>query len=456
VEPQKHLSTLDQYISAEMNRLGIPGAAIAITQGDTVVHLKGYGVADPAGAKVTAQTPFYIGSISKSITAVAVMQLVEAGRLELDTPVVNYLPWFRLANKTESDKITLRHLLNQTSGISTKDGNRYWGSQEKLETVIRGLKAIALNHPPGEKFQYSNINYSIAGLLIEKASGEKYGDYIKRHVFAPLKMNHSYTQENEALGNGLAKGHYYMFGGVFAGTGSSPPVYLASGFILSSAEDMAHYLIAHINAGHYGDASILSANGVSILHSTAPEKNHSSFHYAMGWSVKNRNHTTILAHNGDTGYFHGIVLMVKEMGLGVVLLTNASGFEQLAQVDLMANNVLNIINGAGSPTPISLPLSMRALYWGIFILPLFVMLGIGYGVALWQGGVQVANWQWLLSMLGFGSIFVCSIWVLPGFIPFSLTSMRYFYPELAYGLLFNAILGLAGILEYGVIMLRKL
>ena len=109
---------IDAYVEEQMHRLHIPGASLAIVEGDQIVHLRGFGHARPGGEAPTPQTPFFIGSLTKSITALAVMQLVEAGKVELDAPVQRYLPWFRVADPEASAQMTVRHLLNQTSGLS--------------------------------------------------------------------------------------------------------------------------------------------------------------------------------------------------------------------------------------------------------------------------------------------------------------------------------------------------
>ena len=112
-------AAIDRYVEQELQATRLPGLALGIVQGDQIVHLRGFGIADPSGRPVTPQTPFIIGSLSKSFTALAIMQLVEAGKVELDTPVQRYLPWFRVADAQASAQITVRHLLNQTSGLST-------------------------------------------------------------------------------------------------------------------------------------------------------------------------------------------------------------------------------------------------------------------------------------------------------------------------------------------------
>ena len=113
---------IDAYVEEQMHRLKIPGASLAIVEGGEIVHLRGFGRARPGGEAPTPQTPFVLGSTTKSFTALAVMQLVEAGKIELDAPVQRYLPWFRVADPEASAQITVRHLLNQTSGMSLVAG----------------------------------------------------------------------------------------------------------------------------------------------------------------------------------------------------------------------------------------------------------------------------------------------------------------------------------------------
>ena len=131
----------------------IPGLALGIVDGDRISYLRGFGTADDNRTKVTPQTPFIIGSVSKSLTAVAVMQLVEANRIELDAPVQRYLPWFRVADEKASAEITVRHLLNQTSGLSTKTGRTFQGdgdtSDTALEQAVRKLADVELSAAVG-------------------------------------------------------------------------------------------------------------------------------------------------------------------------------------------------------------------------------------------------------------------------------------------------------------------
>ncbi|MBS3784359.1 MAG: beta-lactamase family protein, partial [Anaerolineae bacterium] len=167
---------VDAYVQRQMDRLRIPGASLAIVEGDEIVHLRGFGRARPGGEAPSPQTPFLIGSLTKSFTAVAVMQLVEAGEIDLDAPVQRYLPWLRTADARAAAQITVRHLLNQTSSLSTASGwiplATFDGSPGAVDRQARALSAVELTDPVGATFEYSNSNYNLLGLIVEAVSGE--------------------------------------------------------------------------------------------------------------------------------------------------------------------------------------------------------------------------------------------------------------------------------------------
>jgi CubicO group peptidase (beta-lactamase class C family) len=151
---------IDAYILARMRATRIPGLALGVVRGDQTVYLKGYGVAGPDGRPVTPQTPFILGSTSKSITALAVMQLVEAGKIDLDTPVITYLPWFRTDDEGASARITVRNLLHQNSGLPVDVGRAGLAEDDQSDTALedgaRQLAGVQLNHPPGQTYEYAN------------------------------------------------------------------------------------------------------------------------------------------------------------------------------------------------------------------------------------------------------------------------------------------------------------
>ena len=434
-QTEPDFNAIDAYVAEQVKNLGIPGLAIGIIQDGQIAHLQGFGVADSSGRRVTPQTPFYIGSVTKSFTALAVMQLAEEGKIDLDSPVQTYLPWWSLADKEASATITVRHLLNQSSGVSTKDGNRFWPSREGLEEALHRLDTFQLTQPVGTTFQYSNINYMTAGLIVEKVSGQSYADYVTEHIFEPLGMQHSYAAHDPALADGLAQGHTYMFGQTFASDGSMPPSFLPTGLLITSAEDMTHYLIAHLNEGWFGENSVLSPQGIAELHEPAIPVG--DYFYAMGWFVGTRDGVRLMNHNGDAGRNHAIVTLAEESGFGVVLLANATGFVQQQQVDELSYMIVSNMVFGTSLEPIGLPIGLRLQYWGVLLTPFLQILGM---VFVWRKRYGMKAWGAVLAVvLNLAVVFILyqvslSIITLP--------SMIKFYPDLGYGLTAIAILGI--------------
>ena len=345
---------IDAYVQEQMQDMRIPGAALGIVKGDKIVHLQGLGDAEDSGRDVTPQTPFKIGSTSKSFTALAIMQLVEDGKVALDAPVQRYIPWFRVADSEASKHITVRHLLNQTSGIPTVAGLTYMykgdSSRDALEKEVRVTSEVELTHPPGKLYQYSNLNYTTLGLIVQMVSGVSYEQYVEQRILTPLGMKNSFMFLAEAERHGLATGHQFWFGRPFPGGGlhhnrATTP----AGLITSDAWDMSRYLIAQLNRGSYEGARVLSPEGIAELHrGTADMGGEAS--YAMGWIEGKLEGVPIVVHNGDPGDFHATMILVPKSKWGVVLLMNGSNDLRQGSLDTPAYGVVARLVGVESPT----------------------------------------------------------------------------------------------------------
>ena len=379
---QASYDAIDAYIEGQMHRLNIPGAALAIVEGDRIVHLRGFGRARPGGEAPSPRTPFYIGSLTKSFTALAIMQLIETGKVELDAPVQRYLPWFRVADPWASAQMTVRHLLNQTSGLPMLLGmanlDDFDSRPGATERQARALSTIKLTRPVGSKCEYSNTNYNLLGLVIEAASGESYSDYIQQHIFDPLDMSHSYTSKAVAQKNGLAMGHRYWFGHPFPAPNLSiPPSSLPSGQLISSAEDMAHYLIANLNGGRYCGMQILSEAGIEELHRPAAEMREMGFslgYYCMGWISQVTGKSRIVSHGGIVPDFGAFMALVPEQKKGMVLLFNANHAMMKVTYDEVGMGAAQRL-ARELPSPLRLgaaPWAMR----GMLLIPLLQIAGV--------------------------------------------------------------------------------
>lgn len=355
--------SVDRFIQTEMDAVRIPGLALAIVQGDEVIYQKGYGIADPSGRPVTPQTPFNIGSVSKAFTALTVMQLAEAGKLELDAPVQRYLPWFRLADEIASARITVLDLLNHTSGIPTAAGNDYPDKHDTndmaLERRVRALSETKLDRPVGASFEYSNANYDILGLIVQTVSAQPYEAVVQQSVFAPLGMTHSFVYNNEELQHQSATGYRMWIGFPFPYPASAPRPHLPSGQQSSSAEDLAHLLIAHLNGGNYLGNSILSTAGIDAMQNTPIPSGADCATYSMHWSHGSRCNSSTLSLSGDTANFKTRILMDKTEKLAVIVLMNAQavGINGPRQ-DRIDDGVLDLLQGRNptSTTPHNVPI----------------------------------------------------------------------------------------------------
>jgi len=349
------VASIDAFVSSEMQANRIPGLSLGIVHGNQIVHLQGFGAADATGRMVTPQTPFILGSISKSFTALAVMQLVEAGKVELDAPVQRYLPWFRVADPTASARISVRQLLNQTSGIPAnseneqKEGFLSTGN-ETLEQYVRGLKTLALDRPVGASFEYANTNYSVLGLIVQTVSGQSYEIYIQQHIFAPLQMSHSFASEQDARRDGLAQGQQLWFGFPFPTAQPYPRDLLPAGLLISPSEDMAHYLIAQMNGGQFAHAAVLSPAGIAALHAPAAVAGPGTS-YGMGWYNGPINGVPTIGHEGSTLNFTSYMILVPQSQWGIVVLSNEGGLpvELTSSVENIAAGVMTLLVGRNLP-----------------------------------------------------------------------------------------------------------
>lgn len=369
--------SIEAYIADQMRHLNIPGVSLAIIEDDRIAHFRGFGLARPGGEVPALQTPFFIGSLTKSFTALAVMQLVEAGKVELEAPVQRYLPWFLVADPVGSAKMTVRHLLNQTSGLPYFTSNLVQAELDDqpgaTERQVRRLSTVILTNPPGGKCNYSNWNFDILGLIIEAASAETYADYIQNHIFDPLEMQHSFTTRAAAQLHGLAVGHRHWFGNPVPAL--NLPIQIAalpSGGLISCAEDMAHYLLAHLNRGQYGGTQVLSAAGMDELHRGAAEYvtfGISSGSYAMGWFDQELGNLRVISHSGNVPDFSAFMAFIPEQRRGLVMLLNADPYGLPPITEEFGMNTTAVLTGQ-APAPNKLDL----IQWVFRLLPLIPLL----------------------------------------------------------------------------------
>jgi len=275
-------------------------------------------------------------------------------------------------------------------------------------------------------------------LIVEEVSGQSYIDYVTQHIFEPLDMRHSFLSHDYALADGLSDGHHYMFGRAFTTERAIPPAGIPSGGLIASAEDMSHYTIAQLNEGEYDGVTILSPQGIEELHAPAIASGSDGNHYAMGWNAGTVDGMPAVWHGGDLGNFRAFIILMPERESGFVLLTNATGYEQMSKIEQVAVGVFRMLNGRPVVAISSLPFGPRFLYWAI---PLTLVLQI-FGIVLgWWNRQRIRGRGVLLTViLNLGAILF--LFGLARLVPFPLPSMLVFFPEVGYGLIGIATLGI--------------
>ncbi|MYM87473.1 serine hydrolase [Rugamonas sp. FT82W] len=442
--PPTSFEALDGYLQTELQRAGIPGAALVVVADGRIVHLHGYGVSGPDGRLPTPDTVFQIGSNSKSFTALAVMQLAEAGRLQLDAPVQRYLPWFRVADADASARITLRQLLNQTSGFAHREGqtdfaNAYAGA-DALERRVRALAGVRLASVPGQRWAYSNINFVILGCVIEAVSGTPYARYMSEHVFEPLGMRNTAAASQSPAHADVAKGYRFWFGKAIAADGLPyPQTLVPAGYLTSTARDMGTYLIAHLGGG----PRIVSASGLAELH-RAGANTGQRYGYAMGWATE-RDAPGLLTHEGQTPEFTSAMGIDLQRRSGFALLLNASDALAGPVVLRLGPQLVNYLRGAA---PVAL--ESRAA-WPPVLIALAALLALQGGIGVWlvrrTARPPSAPGRWPVLRIWWppaaGLLLAAALVVyIPMVQEIDLKGMLLFAPDATWLLLLNAVLAL--------------
>lgn len=323
---------MDAYLAANFPRAGAPGLAVAVVDAGGVRYLRTFGDCPDADA------PFVVGSLSKSFTAVAVMQLVEQGAVDLDAPASRYAPGYDVP-----DEVTVRSLLNQTSGFGAYDSLAEAADGELGETF--------------GAFSYASANYDLLGRVVEGASGEDYARYLDEHVLEPLGMASTTADPARAEALGMVPGHRDWFGlpvadGFRHAQGDGAWGGPASGYVASSVRDMASYLRMYLNGGMGDGARVLSADSVRRMFLDRVPDPEGDTYYGMGWtSFSWDDGELVLSHDGQVENYTASMCLLPERGIGIVALSdandNAGG--NIRFFDLVGGVVSVAIGGTGQP-----------------------------------------------------------------------------------------------------------
>jgi CubicO group peptidase (beta-lactamase class C family) len=340
----------DAWVAYRQQARDLPGVVVAIRSGTETVFAKGYGLAD-----IETETPmtpghvFRIASHSKTFTATAIMQLVEAGRLRLDDPLAQQVPWLR--DQPALAGLTIRQALNHTAGI-TRDGADcdYWGLDRPFPDAAE-LRQLTEQDgavlDANERFKYSNIGYSLLGLVVEAASGTPYNDYVRRNIVERLGLSDTGPETDPSVRSRLATGYTAPRLGLprraleDVPTGAMSP---ATGFY-STAEDLCRYGAAHT----MGNTTLLSDASKREMQQPYWTVEQADEQYGLGLVVTCIGERRMVGHGGAFPGFSSRTLIDPRDQLVVVVLVNSCGPDGLAAP--MAASIVKIINFALQQAP---------------------------------------------------------------------------------------------------------
>jgi len=336
----------------------LPGLAIGIVEGGRVAYAEGFGLRnlDRPDQPITTRSLFHMCSVTKPFVATSIMQLSEAGKVDLDRPVVAYLPYFRLADDRDKT-ITVRQMLTHTSGMPDVDDYEWDRPQfdsGALERYVRGLSNRKLEFAPGHRYQYSNMAFEVLGDLVAKVSGESFEDYVTAHILKPLRMSDSTLLIREADADLLAWGHQRDRGGAPFPSKAYPynRIHTPSSDLHSNVLDMARWAMVNLNRGELDGARILSTNAYEVMWRPAGDfpltstPATSNAFPGISWRIGMYRGHNLVWHNGsDTGFRTGLALLPDDK-IAVVWMTNAQWLADGDQVTRAAlDAALGLENG---------------------------------------------------------------------------------------------------------------
>jgi CubicO group peptidase (beta-lactamase class C family) len=317
IDPVELQAFADTFFAEQMETLHIPGVTFIFVQGGEVVYARGYGYANlETVTSITVDSSVVrIGSISKPFVASAVMQLVEQGKLDLHTDINQYLTAFQLEN-TFPKPVTLAHLLTHTGGFLDPPYVTYIDPQE-----VQPLGPfLAANMPsptylPGEVFNYSNYGYALAALIVEEVSDIPFDQYVEQNIFIPLKMTHSSYLLAPPLPEHMVTGYQYRDGEQIPQPIDYDDDY-PGGSIVSTAEDMSHFMLAHLGDGCYQGGCILKASTLAEMHQRQAETPYEGQNVTFGFVEGIQNGQRLLGHSGAIRGFGNSLDMLPEYNAG--------------------------------------------------------------------------------------------------------------------------------------------
>ncbi|OGO19170.1 MAG: hypothetical protein A2Z14_06625 [Chloroflexi bacterium RBG_16_48_8] len=338
-----NVSTLEAFIFEKLSETKLPGLSVALVKGDEILWKRGFGFRDlSCGLAATPHTLYAIASVTKSFTSIAMMQLMEQGKLSLEDPIDVHIPY---SLKSEGEPVRIWHLMSHSSGIpalayaesvirSVIGAGEHWlpiGSYSDMLTFMQEAEDWAISRP-GERWFYLNEGYVLLGSIIEKCSGLPYQEYVRKHILKPLGMERSFFEKKEVESDqdaatpyiitrdGERKPSLYPFGAISS-----------DGGMISNVIDLAKYVAMFLGWGEYSEARLLSRESVEAMQvarvRTPLEGSFGEIGYGYGLGVVPDFYgRKLIGHGGNVGVATAYIAFVPEENVGIALLANGEGY----------------------------------------------------------------------------------------------------------------------------------
>jgi CubicO group peptidase (beta-lactamase class C family) len=350
--------TLETLIQEKLETYNVPGLSVAVVKGDRVVWERGFGFADLAtSSPATPRTSYLWFSMTKIVTATAVMHLAEDGKLDLDAPADEYFRGFKVVS--QPTPVTVRHLLSHSSGLANPLPIRWVRSADTVasdhSTFVGYLlaKNRRLKFNPGKRASYSNLGYLVLGEVVSEVSGARYEEYIRDEILKPLGMDHTGFSYPEPAGDGAATGYQPLWepltplfraalpGGVVGRRQdryvSFNPFYVkgpAYGGMVGGVDEAARFVVLHLNGGQADGRRLLTEESVAEMQRITPRGGKRDF--GLGWfrshEARGRN-PSFVEHLGGGAGFWNVMRIYPEESLGVVVMSNTTSYDHDSILD---------------------------------------------------------------------------------------------------------------------------
>jgi serine beta-lactamase-like protein LACTB len=328
VDYRDAITQFREIVQEELKQGILTGVSVALVDDQRVVLVDGFGMADKQRQiPADATTIYRVGSISKLFTAMSVMQMVEHGKLDLDAPITNYLPGFRIANPFVNAKaVTLRQLMCHRSGLVRESpiGGYFDPHQPTVEASIGSLAGCALVNPPGKKTRYSNIGVTVVGQIVATAAEQEFAPYQQENIFKPLGMKQSAWQMNDRLRQKLAAGYMRVAdkqGGFYH---TQAPTFelgtIPAGNLYSNAQDMARFASMIMAEGKAGEQQLIRADTLQSMFEPQLIDDESGF--GLGFYVGEFADHKSVRHTGAVYGFSCSIVVLPEPGVAAIVLAN--------------------------------------------------------------------------------------------------------------------------------------